>query len=152
MTHPTQEDDVKAIRDALALGPRAWGYDSNQTPFYNDAEGHSRGGDDDGTYCLFGADFFIDGERYDGPVLSEQCSKADAYFIAEANPERLTRLLAKLEQAERDAGRYAWTLHNLGLIEAHALKWKPAVHKPLLVYVQDFIDAHIAAIASGAKT
>lgn len=115
MTHPTQEDDVKALKDALALGPQAWDYDSNQTPFYNDPEGHSRGGNCDGTYTLYGLDFEIDGDTYEGPTLSERCKKADAKFIAAANPERIARLLAhieaqavRLEAAERDAERYRW--------------------------------------------
>jgi hypothetical protein len=92
-------DKFQALRDALKAGPRKWDYDSNQTSFYNDAEGHSRGGECDGTYCLFGEDFFIEGERYDGPMLSEHCSKADAQYIAAANPATITALLADLDAA-----------------------------------------------------
>lgn len=97
----------QALIDALALEPQAWSYDSNQTPFYNDPEGNSRGGDCDGTYWLFGEDFEIDGETYEGPTLSERCSKADANYIAEANPATIRALLADLERAEKALNRIA---------------------------------------------
>ena len=87
----------KAIRDALEAGPQAWNYDSNMRPFYNDLEGHSRGGEFDGTYTLFGAEFEIDGEVYEGPTLSERCKEADAKFIAACNPAAIRALLADLD-------------------------------------------------------
>lgn len=58
-------------------------------------------------------------------------------------------LLDRLDSAERDAGRYRWTLHqtlhHLGLIESHAMQWRPSKHKPLIDYLQDFIEAALRA-------
>jgi hypothetical protein len=51
--------------------------------------------------------------------------------------------------ADVDGDRYRWLLHHLGLVEAHAAKWDPSRHKPLLGYIEEFIDAAIAA-AKGA--
>ena len=87
----------KRIREALEAGPQAWNYDSNMRPFYNDPEGNSRGGECDGTYALFGADFEIDGEVYEGPTLSERCKEADAKFIAACDPSAIRALLADLD-------------------------------------------------------
>ena len=102
----TAQESIKAIREALADGPTTWDYDSNQTPFYNDAEGYSRGGDCDGTYCLFGPDFTIGDEIYEGPVLAERCQRKDARYIAACSPKNIAALLARLDAVERDAMRY----------------------------------------------
>lgn len=91
-------------------------WDSNMTPFYNDAEGNSRGGNCDGTYCVYGEDFEIDGEQYDGPTLIERCNKDQAEFICQAKPtilallDELDRLREQLNDASdllRHIGDYA---------------------------------------------
>lgn len=92
-------DRIQAIREALAAGPTAWDYDSNHTPFYNDIDGNSRGGEFDGTYCLYGPRFFINGEEYEGPVLTESCSRKDAHFIAACNPSAIAALLTAHDAA-----------------------------------------------------
>lgn len=157
MTHPTQEDDVKALKDALALGPQAWDYDSNMRPFYNDPEGNSRGGECDGTYTLYGPDFEIDGETYEGPTLSERCKKADAKFINACNPARIARLLARLEQAERQKTSFrvllAVTAEKNRMNTALTLACSYLTDEQVeLIKAAMPDDAHIAAIASEAKT
>lgn len=115
---------VQQIQDALDAGPTSWDYDSNQTPFYNDADGHCRGGDNDGTYILYGPDFFIEGERYTGPVLTEQCGEKDAKYIAACNPANMREVLAerkslrlRLEAAEQ---RVRGLLDDLQFVERWA--------------------------------
>ncbi len=39
-----------------------------------------------------------------------------------------------------DADRYIWLLANMGTVEAEARRWNPTTDRPLLVYLQDFID------------
>lgn len=98
-------DKYAELRAALELGPtEGYEYDSNQTPFYNDIDGFSRGGNCNGTYYVFAPSFTVPGDEheYDGPVLTERASKADAKFICAANPEAIRALLA-----ERDALREA---------------------------------------------
>lgn len=120
-------DDFQALRDALEANPKAWQYDSNQTPFYNDIDGYSRGGECDGTYCLFGGDFTIDGEAYEGPTLSERCSKADAHFISAANPETIRALLARLDSAEAERDQLRAELEKVRLPDvddlAQFIRW-----------------------------
>ena len=114
MTDTTQA--IKEIREALAAGPTTWDYDSNQTPFYNDAEGYSRGGDCDGTYCLFGPDFTIGDEIYEGPVLAERCQRKDARYIAACSPKNIAALLARLDALERDSVRYCHALRKIASV------------------------------------
>jgi hypothetical protein len=102
--------EFQEIIDALALNPSEWNYDSNMTPFYNDTDGHSRGGNCDGTYCVYGDDFEIDGERYEGPVLTERCGKADAMFIAACKPRVIRALLDRA--CSSDAGSAAVALDS----------------------------------------
>lgn len=68
-------------------------------------------------------------------------------FQCHPNRPVIERLKAELEssRAERvkdslDATRYHTLIHNMGLVEAHATKWRPAIHKPLIQYLQDYID------------
>lgn len=100
MTHPTQEDDVKAIRDALALGPTLgkWSVDGHFGEWGISSD-HSVGG-----ACKSGRQFVAACFRVskkDTPKYAAMF-EATARYIAEANPERIARLLARLEQAERD--------------------------------------------------
>lgn len=104
---------IKQIEDALKAGPTAWEYDANQTPFYNDADGHSRGGNSDGTYCLYGLDFFIDGERYEGPVLVDCCSKKDAVYIASTNSAAMREVLAHIAAQDAEIARLREGLEKL---------------------------------------
>lgn len=130
----TAADYCAAIAAALEMGPNTWDCDSNETPFYNDADGHSRGGDPDGTYCLFGEPFEIDGELYDPPVLVDRCGKADAEFISACHPlalrsileshaqsaiavakmvEEVERVRQQLAELSKDAERYRWLTSEL---------------------------------------
>ena len=98
-------DAIQKIEEALAAGPTEWDYDSNQTPFYNDADGYCRGGDSDGTYCLYGPDFFIDGERYEGPVLTKCCAEKDAKYISATGPSAMHEVLQTLASKEAEIAR-----------------------------------------------
>ena len=101
---------INAIRQALDAGPTAWEYDSNQTPFYNDSDGHSCGGDSDGTYSIYGPGFTIENEMYEGQVLSERCNETDAKYISACNPAAITELLAELDSLKIDAARHSTRL------------------------------------------
>ena len=83
--------DKERLR-VLAEAMPAWEWDSNQTPFYNDPDGNSRGGECDGSYVVYGPEVEIDGDSYDGQVLSERCGKNQAEFICEAAPAVLALL------------------------------------------------------------
>lgn len=102
----TQEDDVKAIRDALALGPTLgkWSVDGHFGEWGISSD-HSVGG-----ACKSGRQFVAACFRVskkDTPKYAAMF-EATARYIAEANPARIARLLARLEQAERHATRYLW--------------------------------------------
>ena len=71
----SMDDDIKALRDALAAGP---------TP----GEWEDRSWNEDRRYS------------------DQEC--ADLAWTAAASPDRIARLLARLEEAEADAGRYRW--------------------------------------------
>ena len=43
----------------------------------------------------------------------------------------------------KDEDRYIWLLANMGAVERHAQQWGPTRHKPLLKYLQDFIDSEM---------
>lgn len=45
----------------------------------------------------------------------------------------------------KNTNRYRYLLHNMGTVEAHARTWMPAKHKPLMEYLQDFIDYEIGS-------
>ncbi len=87
--------------EEIARAATTWESDSNMTPFYNDAEGNSRGGNCDGSYCLYGPSFKIEGDdyEYEGPTLSERCSKADAEYITTFTPARVLAMLAVCKAA-----------------------------------------------------
>ena len=143
MTHPTQEDDVKALRDALALGPTLgkWSVDGHFGEWGISSD-HSVGG-----ACKSGRQFVAACFRVskkDTPKYAAMF-EATARYIAEANPERIARLIARLEQAERDAGRYQ--------LLRRGQHWSiiDGIGDILRAEVLDAaIDAHIAAIASEA--
>ena len=42
-----------------------------------------------------------------------------------------------------DKHRYVWLLANMGRVESHARNWRPGYDKPLLNYLQDFIDLEV---------
>jgi hypothetical protein len=50
---------------------------------------------------------------------------------------------AEYEVLKKKAARYDYLLNNMGTVEEYARSWNPAKHKPLLAYLQDFIDAAI---------
>ena len=110
---PPLEDDAKPIRDALALGPTLgqWSVDGHFGE-WGIASDHSV----DGAACKSGRQFVAACFRVskkDTPKYAAMF-EATARYIAAANPERLTRLLAhidaqavRLEAAERDASERA---------------------------------------------
>ncbi len=145
-------DVVTEIQSALDAKPTRWDYDSNQTPFYNDADGNSRGGDSDGTYCLYGPDFFIDGEHYEGPVLAQRCGKADAKFIAACNPENMRVLLSAISSHEAEVGRLREALKLAEVAMNHmgdALNNMDAVEVEDLVITEPAFKAVRAALTQG---
>lgn len=105
MTVPTITDDLVAELEAEAKAFDNLDYDSNTNPFFNGPSGESLGGDADGTFCVYGEPFEIDGESYDGVTLVERCSRSQAKFIAEAKV-RILALLAERAELKRDAERY----------------------------------------------
>ena len=36
--------------------------------------------------------------------------------------------------------KYKWLLHNMGLVEEKVKEWNPAKHKPLIDFLNDFIE------------
>lgn len=44
----------------------------------------------------------------------------------------------------KDADRYIWLLAHMGLVEEEARLWNPHRDKPLLIYLQDFIDMRLS--------
>lgn len=118
MTHPTQEDDVKAIRDALAALPPGWNLDAAQAA----GEGSAFVGST------------LDGEFY--PVVTVDTGNYDqsthalliARFYAECNPARIARLIAhidaqavRLDAAEKLA---ADRLDQMNADRKQALVWR----------------------------
>lgn len=124
MTHPTQEDDVKAIRDALAAKPTPGPYQVVVTE-----HPHHRGN------CHIERRIFTawDHPQMKGPIgivngavgigateggpvqRFTAIEAADAEWFAACYPERIARLIAhidaqamRLDAAERDAARYRW--------------------------------------------
>lgn len=153
MTQPTQEDDVKALKDALALGPTLgkWSVDGHFGEWGISSD-HSVGG-----ACKSGRQFVAACFRVskkDTPKYAAMF-EATARYIAEANPERIARLLARLEQAERRHSDLVAVLvsvveiiRNLDDKGPHGEGWQSWQLETGI----KAIDAHIAAIASEAKT
>lgn len=148
MTTPTQEDDVKQLRDALALGPLpgAWAVGPDF--------------DNDGTLerivCALDGAAVVAVAMDFGPN-NPHLRAANAAFIAAANPERIARLLARLEQAERDAGRLDWVIANRNLrVQGKGANWMVLDCRDGLTFItQDHStprEAIDAAIASEVKT
>ena len=48
-----------------------------------------------------------------------------------------------------DADRYIWLLAHMGRVEKHVKNWNPAKDKPLLRWVQDYIDSEIPKAGKG---
>ena len=92
MTHPTQEDDVKAIRDALALGP-------TPGPYHAPGIGEVHDSSNRVIACFSDVDPVAEDQR-PSPSIDE--GDRNAAFYATCTPERIARLLARLEQAERE--------------------------------------------------
>lgn len=86
MTHPTQEDDVKALRALLALEP-------SNGPFkvWND-----------GVFRLSDEEMGVPLIHVMTTGFTNDLTAIDAEWFAACYPERIARLLARLEQAERD--------------------------------------------------
>lgn len=147
MTHPTQEDDVKAIRDALALCPLP--EDWAVGPDF----------DNDGTLerivCALGGSAVVAVTMDFGPN-NPHLRAANAAFIAAANPARIARLLARLEQAERQKTPFrvllAVTAEKNRMGKALELACSYLTDEQVeLIKAAMPDDAHIAAIASEAK-
>lgn len=96
------EAELTAIEEQCAKATKGpWDYDEIATPFYNDAEGDSRGGLGTGFYEVFTAVMVEDdGEPYeDTIVLVERATKADAIFIAAARTD-IPLLVAEVRRLE----------------------------------------------------
>jgi hypothetical protein len=59
------------------------------------------------------------------------------------DPDTIQVSGAEYEVLKKKAARYDYLLNNMGTVEEYARSWNPAKHKPLLAYLQDFIDAAI---------
>jgi hypothetical protein len=70
--------------ERLAEAFPEYDWDSNTEPFFNGLSGESLGGGSTGFYCVYGPDFEIDGELYDGNTLVEICRADEAKFICQA--------------------------------------------------------------------
>jgi len=49
---------------------------------------------------------------------------------------------------EKDANRYIWLLAHMGRVEQKARQWNPRTDKPLLIWLQDFIDEEMPKAGS----
>lgn len=76
-------------------------FDSNTEPFFNGPSGESLGGGSTGFYCVYGPDFEIDGDQYDGNTLVEVTTRDQAKFICEAKAGILA-LIAENEKLKGD--------------------------------------------------
>ena len=75
---------------------------------------------------------------------------ADAAIEEMKQQARARALLEQeIERLRVDADRYIWLLAHMGSVERHAAQWRPERHKPLLRYVQDFIDAELPKAGKG---
>jgi len=54
-----------------------------------------------------------------------------------------------INSINRDADRYIWLLAHMGRVEQKARQWNPRTDKPLLIWLQDFIDEEMPK--AGAK-
>ena len=45
--------------------------------------------------------------------------------------------------------RYVWLLAHISLVGGKAKRWNPSTDKPLLLYLQDFIDKEIVKVGDG---
>ena len=57
--------------------------------------------------------------------------------------EEMDNLRAENEQLRRDADRYTWLIAHMGRVESYVLARPATANTPLLVYVQEFIDAEM---------
>lgn len=105
-------DELIAELEAAAKAFPEYEWDSNYTEFFNGPSGESLGGEPTGFYCVYGSDFEIDGEPYDGPVLVEACPLDQAKFICEAKTTILA-LLAHVAELKKDAAIMRRALERL---------------------------------------
>lgn len=101
-------------------------WDSNNEPFFNGPSGESLGGGPTGFYCVYGPEFEIDGESYDGVTLVESCPADQARFICKAKAgilaliaenDRLKTLRSKTERElaqELEVWRHGPSCWNCG--------------------------------------
>ena len=75
-------------------------WDSNTEPFFNGPSGESLGGGSTGFYCVYGPDFEIDGDSYEGVTLVESCPADQAKFICKAK----AGILALIAENDRLTG------------------------------------------------
>lgn len=76
----TDRTELKRLAEAFP----EYDYDSNTEPFFNGPSGESLGGGSTGFYCVYGPEFEIDGESYEGVTLVESCPADQAKFICKA--------------------------------------------------------------------
>jgi len=111
MTIPSVTDDLLAEIEAAAKVFDNLDFDSNTNPFFNGPSGESMGGEADGTFCVYGEPFEIDGEAYDGVTFVERCSRSQARFIAESK-QNVLALIARIKELE-DAQRWVLVSERL---------------------------------------
>ncbi|MGF6127240.1 hypothetical protein QF019_002449 [Pseudomonas frederiksbergensis] len=92
----TDHTELKRLAEAFP----EYDYDSNTEPFFNGPSGESLGGGSTGFYCVYGPEFEIDGESYDGVTLVESCPADQAKFICVAKAGILA-LIAENELQDR---------------------------------------------------
>lgn len=96
-------DDIKAIRDALAAGPKPGAWAPGNTDPLLFGVRHGCGTEPIG--------FVYGPARAEASDYGRQCL-ATAAYIAACHPERIARLLDALEAATRDAERLDWLTRN----------------------------------------
>lgn len=97
----TDHTELKRLAEAFP----DYDYDSSTEPFFNGPSGESVGGGSTGFYSVYGPEFEIDGESYDGVTLVESCPADQAKFICSAKAGVLA-LIAENEALRKDAERW----------------------------------------------
>lgn len=92
----TQFDELKRLAEAF---PAGLDFDSNIEPFFNGPSGESLGGGSTGLYCVYGPDFEIDDDQYDGQTYVETCTADFAKFMVAAR-EGVLALIAENERMQ----------------------------------------------------
>ena len=128
MTSPTATAEIERLAREATKGP--WGYEEGITPFYNDADGYSCGGDGTG-YCeIYQLDENNNAlwNEHGEPVFVDVFSVPNAAYIAAVSPDVVLGILAALRaaEAERDEARAALEAWTTTPIMAAYYNWSVA--------------------------